>query len=275
VSDPARPEFEAFRAFERTGWDETAPRYQQTFGLCTSQAVPFLLDEAHVASGVRVLDLACGPGYAATAAVARGAIAAGLDLVGGMISRAKLPCPAADFREGDAGALPWPDASFNAVVSNFGVNHFPDVERALGEVMRVLAPGGRLAFTVWESNDRCEGQQLLHQAIAAHGRSDVELPPSPSAHRFADAAEAHRTLEAAGFTGVESRAIELALRAESARAAFEVFRTGTVRLSARLRHQPPESLWAIRDAFVQSIERYVTPDGVAVPMRAVLTSASR
>lgn len=273
MSDAARPEFSEFREFERRGWARVAGAYRATFGRCTSQAIEPLLDAAHVAAGTRMLDLACGPGFAAAAALRRGAIAAALDFAPEMVALAREACTGADVREGDAAALPWPDAAFDAVVSNFGINHFPDVDRALREMRRVLVPGGRLAFTVWEGNERSVGQRLLNEAIAGHGRLDVPMPPSPSAHRFADESEVRRALAAAGFAEIEIGAFDVPLAAESADQVFDVFLSGTVRLGSLLQHQAEADLRHIRAAFVGSLEPWRTPEGVAVPMRVVMTSA--
>ena len=266
-------EFAAFEAFERAGWTRVAPDYAHRFGRLTSQTIPALLDAAGVVSGARVLDLACGPGFAATAAVSRGATAAALDFSPNMVALARAACPACDVREGDAAALPWPDRSFDAVVCNFGVNHFPDVEAALREVHRVLVPGGRFAFVVWDTAERSVGQKLIYDAIAAHGRLDAPVPAAPSAHRLADAGEARRTLETAGFASVETRAFDVPFSAPGAAELFEIFLHGTVRLGTLLQSQRKEDLVRIRDAFTRSLGPWSAADGVSVPMRAVLTRA--
>lgn len=271
VAAARAPALDAFAAFEREGWSRVASGYAASFGRCTSLAIQPLLDAVRVATGVRVLDLACGPGYAAAAATARGATAAGLDFSAPMVARARAAAPGADVREGDAAALPWPDGSFDAVVCNFGFNHFPDVERALAEARRVLAPGGRLAFTVWDPG--AGTQRILNDAIAAHGAVETSLPAGPPAHRFADPAEARRVLAAAGFRSIESRALDVPLAAASADEIFEVFRSGTVRLGALIRYQNEADLIAIRAAFGRALEPYRAGTEIVAPMRAILTSA--
>src|SRR2546427_12159728 len=67
-----------FRQFEHKGWQEIASRYDRGFASVTTQSVTPLLDAARVTKGARVLDVACGPGYAAAAAAARGAMATGV-----------------------------------------------------------------------------------------------------------------------------------------------------------------------------------------------------
>jgi len=272
---PAASDFSAFAAFEHDGWTRVADGYSESFGRCTSLAIDPLLDAVRVTRGMRLLDVACGPGFGAAAAIRRGAKATGLDFSAPMIAHAKETCPDAEFRVGDAAELPWPDAAFDAVVSNFGIQHFPDADRALVEMLRVLKPGGRLAFTVWDEPERSEVQRLMNAAIAAEGVGGAATPMAPPAYRFADANETRRTLERVGFTAVETRPVELLLQARSGSEILDTFRRGTVRLGAQLKVQTPESLERIRVAFERALEGWRTRDGIAVPMRAVLSSAGK
>ena len=113
----------AFHAFERAGWESIPRAYQDAFGALTTQAIGPLLDAARIRPGIRVLDVATGPGYVASAAVQRGATVVGVDFSTAMLAEARRHHPVVDFREGDAEALPVPDASFDAVVMNFGLLH--------------------------------------------------------------------------------------------------------------------------------------------------------
>ena len=104
----------------------------------------------------RVLDVACGTGIVARLAAGRagaGARVIGVDLNAGMLEVARA-CAANDgvapeFRVADVGALPFDDASFDVVFCQQGLQFFPDRPRALDEMRRVLAPGGRIALSVW------------------------------------------------------------------------------------------------------------------------------
>lgn len=138
---------QAVRAFEHAGWQRAAANYGATFARATSGFIDALLDAARVSADIRVLDLACGPGFVANIARERGAVPIGLDFSSAMIGLARAAYPKIRFDEGEAEALPYPDASFDAVVSNFGIHHVPDPVRALSEARRVLRPDGRVAFT--------------------------------------------------------------------------------------------------------------------------------
>jgi ubiquinone/menaquinone biosynthesis C-methylase UbiE len=90
----------------------------------------------------RVLDVATGPGLAAAAARVRGAMAIGVDVSPGMVALARRAHPGIEFQVAEVVALPFPDRSFDAVICNFGLGHFPEPEAALAECVRVLVPGG-------------------------------------------------------------------------------------------------------------------------------------
>ena len=112
---------------------------------------PHLVELAGVAPGQAVLDVACGTGIVArTAADAlRGAgRVVGLDLNEAMLAVARRVRPDIEWRQGDAATLPFPDASFDAVLCQMALMFFPDRARALGEMRRVVTAGGTVAVVV-------------------------------------------------------------------------------------------------------------------------------
>ncbi len=100
-----------------------------------------------VHSGDRLLDVACGAGLALELAALRDAECAGIDASSRLVAIARDRSPKADIRIGDMHTLPWEDAAFTVVTSFRGIwGTTPD---AVGEVFRVLRPGGRVGLTVW------------------------------------------------------------------------------------------------------------------------------
>lgn len=101
-------------------------------------------------AGQNVLDIACGSGTAALVAGRRYCEVTGIDYVPALIDRARKRAAAdeleVDFHVGDAQNLPFPDESFDAVLSVYGVQFAPDQERAAGEMLRVCRPGGTIAL---------------------------------------------------------------------------------------------------------------------------------
>lgn len=146
------------------------------------QWAPKVADAALIQPGQRVLDVACGTGILAREIASRIGPAGrvvGIDPNPGMLAAAKQIAPAVEWREGVAESLPFPDQSFDAVVSQFGLIFFTDRRQALREMLRVLAPGGRLAVAVWDSLDN----------IPAYA-SEVALLERTAGRRAADALRA-------------------------------------------------------------------------------------
>jgi SAM-dependent methyltransferase len=111
-----------------------------------------LFDRAQVGTGTRLLDIACGSGYAANVAAGRGAEVSGLDAAEALIAIARARTPAGDFRVGDMFALPFDDDSFDVATSFNGI--WKGCEEALIEARRVVRPGGLVGFTFWGSPKR-------------------------------------------------------------------------------------------------------------------------
>jgi SAM-dependent methyltransferase len=129
-----------------------------------AQWPPLLAQAAAIAPGQDVLDVACGTGVLAAEAARRvqpGGRVTGLDRNEAMLAVAKRKAPDLEWRQGQAEALPFADARFDAVVSQFGLMFFDDRSAALAEMWRVLQPGGRLAVAVWDALERVPGYAAL------------------------------------------------------------------------------------------------------------------
>lgn len=264
--DPAE-----FRRFEHLGWQEVASRYHSGFAAVTTQSTDALLDAVRAGRGMRLLDVACGPGYITAAAASRGAVATGIDFSSEMIQEASGRYPGLDFREGDAEQLAFGDSEFTAVVSNFGMLHLGRPEVAIQEAFRVLETGGRIAFTVWDNADKAIAFGIVIGAIRKYGDLNVPIPPGPPFFRFSDPEESRRVLSAAGFKNPVVTQVPQIWRLESAEALFDVMYNGSVRNAAVLRAQNPDALEAIRGAIRRGVEEYHGE----IPMPAVLATADK
>lgn len=111
-----------------------------------------LFDELGVGPGTRLLDVACGSGYACAVAALRGASVTGLDASQNLIDIARARTPDGEFTVGDMFSLPYADESFDVVTSFNGI--WSGCEQALVEARRVLRPGGRFGMTFWGSPKR-------------------------------------------------------------------------------------------------------------------------
>lgn len=265
----------AFRNFELAGWEANVSEYDTAFARVTSQAIAPLLHAVGLHKGMRLLDVASGPGYVAAVAAAQGARVTGIDFSAPMVARARSANPAVDFQEGDAEALAFPDGSFDAVVMNFGMLHLARPERAMTEAARVLKASGRYAFTVWAKPDEAVGFGIILNAIQSHGNLGVQLPEGPPFFRFSDPAECDRALRSAGFLGVRVTRHPQIWRFQAADDLFEAIYNGGVRIKAVLRAQSDEALQAIRTAAREAAQQYMHNGVIELSMPAILATASK
>jgi ubiquinone/menaquinone biosynthesis C-methylase UbiE len=162
-------------------------------------------DAAQIQAGDRVLDVACGTGVLARTVAARvsppGSVI-GLDVNQGMLAVAAQKAPHIDWRHGKAEALPFDTSSFDAVVSQFGLMFFEDREAAIGEMARVLRPGGRVALAVWDSLDNTPGYaamvELLHNLFGESAARGLRAP-----YNMGDKAALRALFASAGFTDAQ------------------------------------------------------------------------
>lgn len=141
--------FAEFKMRQREMWSSFAP----TAALTTPVAA-HLVEFAGVRPGESILDVACGTGVVALTAALRGATATGLDITPELLEHARenekiAGCDPIEWIEGDAERLPFPDESFDVVLSQFGHMFAPRPDVVLSEMRRVLRPGGRIAFATW------------------------------------------------------------------------------------------------------------------------------
>jgi ubiquinone/menaquinone biosynthesis C-methylase UbiE len=180
-----------------------------------------LCEALDVRAGQRVLDVAAGNGNVALAAARRGCEVTAADYVPALLERARRRAEAdglpLNIREADAEALPFDDASFDVVVSTFGVMFTPDQDRAAAELLRVCRPGGKIGLANW-TPDGLIGQ--LFKTIGKH------LPPPAGARspalwgtreRLAQLFERHAS--------VHSAQRHFVFRAQSSLHWLEFFRT--------------------------------------------------
>jgi demethylmenaquinone methyltransferase / 2-methoxy-6-polyprenyl-1,4-benzoquinol methylase len=162
-----------------------------------------------VSSGDRVLDACCGTGDLALAAQGAGGVVTGLDFSERMLERARAKSSEIEWVQGDALALPFADASFDAATVGFGVRNLDDLERGLRELRRVLRPGGRVGvleittprgwlrpfYRLW-----FDGLVPLAGKLLPGGTAYTYLPAS--VRRFPGAEELAELMQTAGFDQV-------------------------------------------------------------------------
>jgi len=264
-----------FKELEQAGWDRKAPTYHKYGGQITLQAIQAMLDAVNAGVGTRLLETACGPGYGAGKAADRGAHAAGIDIAESMVAEARQRYPQAEFCQGDAEALTFDDASFEAVICPFGLLHMPEPDKAIAEAFRILKSGGRFAFTVWCAADKHDMYALALSAIQQHGTMEVSLPPAPPIFRFSDPKECDRALNAAGFVDVQVTELSLVHRATSPQDILDLLYRSTVRFSMLLELQTNEARDGINQAIIDGAEAYKVGGQYEMKWPAVMAVARK
>jgi SAM-dependent methyltransferase len=148
--------------------------------LFTTPVAGHLVRFAGIAAGEAVLDIGTGTGVFAITAARRGAKVDGLDLTPELLEQARENAGIAGlggivWQQGDAEQLPYADASFDVVVSQFGHMFAPQPEVVVAEMRRVLKPGGRVAFATWPP------EHLVGRMFALVGRNSPPPPPGAAA----------------------------------------------------------------------------------------------
>jgi len=254
MSDPTlQAQIDAAKAYE-------ALMVPALFGQWASKVA----DAAQIRPGQRVLDVACGTGILAREAVSRtgpSGFVAGVDPSPGMLEVAKQLAPAVEWRQGVAESLPFPDQSFDAVVSQFGLMFFSDRREALRQALRVLIPEGNLAVAVWDALDNIPAyaaEVALLERLAGRQAADALRAPFV----LGDRQDLVTLFAEAGVASVE-------VTTDKGRAQFP---SAGVMVEADLRGWLPvmgvvlseEQIARVLEQAEQVLRPYVTADGTAV-----------
>jgi ubiquinone/menaquinone biosynthesis C-methylase UbiE len=239
-----------------------------------------LLDMATVAAGARVLDVACGTGVVARQAASRvgkeGRVV-GVDFNEGMLTVARtLPQPSGasiEWQHGNATALPFPEATFDVVLCQQGLQFFPDKPAALREMGRVLTPTGRLAVSVWRRASHCPWQRAVADALERHVSADAAMGIR-SAFALGDREDLRVLMSVAGFRNVRIRIDSHMIRYPSLEDFVPRYLSATPVAGAVAKLDA-----ATRDSLLGDIKRalqpYIDDDGLAAPIEAYIVVAAK
>jgi SAM-dependent methyltransferase len=223
-----------------------------------------------------VLDVATGPGLAAAAARVRGAMATGVDVSPGMVALARRAHPGIEFQVAEVVALPFPDRAFDAVICNFGLGHFPEPEAALAECVRVLVPGGRLAFSWWDQPARQRVQGLFREVIAELGLTPPpEVPQGHDMLRFADPEAFVRLLRGAGLAWEEVWPHGTTHLMPDVDALWQAGMGGMAVNSAAIAAQDAATQAQARTVTARLVEVHRSPRGLEIPIAYLIGTGQR
>jgi SAM-dependent methyltransferase len=182
------------------------------------------------------------------------------------------PGEAVEFRTADATALPFADASFDAIVCQFGVMFFPDKDKSYREVLRVLADGGHYVFSIWDSHRHDPIGRIAHEAIGSFFPTDPpQFQSVPFAYRFESIKD---SLIDAGFAGIRATV----LKAQQSIADFAMLARGLVYGSPiveQVQQRGGVDPDRVVDAIVRHYRNEFGNEPAMISMQAILFSASR
>jgi SAM-dependent methyltransferase len=244
--------------------------YDQWMGRWSRLVAQEFLKWLELPAGLRWLDVCCGSGVITEAIVERNvpATVAGVDASAEQIrfARQHRAYPNVIFETADAMALPFPDSSFDVVVSGLGLNYLPSPGRALEEFRRVTRPGGIIAVYVW---DYAQGATFLREFWDAAIAIDGEAATFDQAYRFPMCTrEGLRSLfDQAKLEGLTSHALDVTTRFTSFDDYWEPLLTGQGSAPGYLAARDPQTQMAIRERLRAALP--TNPQGaIELPARA-------
>jgi ubiquinone/menaquinone biosynthesis C-methylase UbiE len=270
-----------------SAWRTSAPfweKYRETIRQMFAPVSRALIEDGLIRGGHAVLDIATGPGEPAltiATLVGPGGRVFGIDPAPEMVEAARRAADSLGFRNArfdvaSADRLPFPAASFDAVVSRFGVMFFPSPVDAVREMLRVLRPGGRLALAVWSSAERNPFFYTLQRVIERYVDSPPPAPDALDAFRFATPGKLRDVLAEAGTIAPSERMLQFTIQAPIS---VEDFWTLRSEMSEKLRETlaklSGERRSEVKLEGLEALRGYSTDCGLSFPAEVLIVSGTK
>lgn len=241
-----------------------------------------LIQRARPKMGDRVLDLACGTGivtrHIAPLVGPQGKLV-GLDISPDMLAVARSLEPAdgpgVEWHEGSGMEMPFPDASFDLVLCQQGLQFFPDHQAGLNEIRRVLAPGGRAAVSVWRDLEGQPFMKAIDTVLAMH------LAPGALALPFSlsDATLLEQLARTAGLEEVDVDEMRLSLRVQGAHTFAPMMLQGVAAVLPEFAAIPADERQAMIERMkadlAEAVQPFVQGEELVLDMTANVLTARR
>jgi ubiquinone/menaquinone biosynthesis C-methylase UbiE len=241
--------------------------YDRFMGGYSSELAPRFIAFAGIAEDMRALDVGCGSGLLTSALADRlgAATVAAADPSEQLLAACAHRVPGADVRQAPAEALPWPDGSFDAVLSQLVLNFVADAGAAVAEMRRVTAPGGIVASCTW---DYAGGMRMLRTFWDAAAELDPDAPDE-SSMRYRSEEELESLWERGGFDNVATGPLEVEVRYDGFNEYWEPFTLGVGPAGAYCASLDPQQRRALREGCFSRLGRPAGPFSLTAKAFAV------
>jgi ubiquinone/menaquinone biosynthesis C-methylase UbiE len=268
-------------------WTGSAPYWEKHREVIRQMFAPVtqaLVEDAGIASGHQVLDVAAGPGEPALSVAAlvgdHGKVV-GIDPIPEMVAAARraadrLALKNVNFEVAFAGHLPFPDNTFDAVISRFGVMFFPAPLDALREILRVLKPHRKLALAAWHLAERNPFHTSLSRVIDLYVEPTPLEPDALDTFRFAESGKLLELLRAAGAENPTESLLQFTIDAP---VSMEDFWTLRLEISDKLRGKigalSKDLVAEVKHRTFESLREYSIDGGMSFPAEVLIVSATK
>ena len=268
-------------------WRETAKywtKYSATIRTMFAPLTEALIEQAGIHEGQSVLDVAGGAGEPsltiAEVVGSTGSVTC-TDAVADMVEAAQTEAGRRgvdniQFQVCSADSLPFPDNSFDTVVSRLGFMFFPDSLAAMRELLRVAKPGGSMAFAVWHKSDVNPFCYLVSRIMDQHVEQPATDPDAPNAFRFAEPGKLANVMTRAGLVDVVERVIKFDIAAPLSPLEFWTMRSQT---SDTLRHKlaklPADEQAEVTREVEQAVSEFFPDNQMKFPAQMIIVSGKK
>lgn len=268
-------------------WRESAKYWAKHTATIRTMFAPLteaLIERAGIGDGQSVLDVAGGTGEPSITIAEKigptGLVTctdASIEMVDAARSEAnRRGVRNIQFRQCAADALPFPDNSFDVVVSRLGVMFFPDSLTAMHEMLRVAKPNGKLAFAVWHKSELNPFCYLITDVLNQHVEPTASDPDAPNAFRFAETGKLANVMTRAGAVDVEENIFKFNIAAPISPLEFWAMRSQiSDTLREKLRRLSEAEQSQVAGEIQQAIKKFFPDNQMNLPAQMIIVTGTK